>query len=256
MRDLFYFLIRAAWMGGALSLAGEAIAAGGPPMNTDDPGTVADGHWEINVATLSARAGGTANYQLPLIDANYGASDRLQLKFEMPWVRQSEPNGVSRTGLSDGLAGMKWRFYDGGENGWQMATYPQISFAVPRVTETNNGLTASGVSYFLPVEFEHDFENGDINFELGRWVHPAQQVDIWIAGFAYTHKTQNGLVLIAELYDQAAVHTGGDELILNFGTRWNFSERYSLLFSAGRDVHNSLGSSNTLLTYLGLQMRY
>ena len=56
----------------------------------------------------------------------------------------------------------------------------------------------------------------------------AQQVSTWIAGVAYTHKTQNVLELIAELYDQAA----------------------------GRDSHNTLGVQNTLITYLGLQVRY
>jgi hypothetical protein len=61
---------------------------------------------------------------------------------------------------------------------------------------------------------------------------------------------------IAELHDEAAVHQHQDELIVNFGTRWAWSADYSILFSAGRDVHNTLNQTNTLMSYLGLQIRY
>jgi len=45
-------------------------------------------------------------------------------------------------------------------------------------------------------------------------------------------------------------------LILNFGARLDLSENYTLLLSAGRDLHNTLSQTNTLLSYVGLQMRY
>ena len=50
----------------------QAHAQGGPPMLTDDPGTPGDGHWEINIATLSDHSGDTWTYALPLLDINYG----------------------------------------------------------------------------------------------------------------------------------------------------------------------------------------
>lgn len=231
-------------------------AAGGPPMITDDPGTPGDGHWEINVAALSSHDAGTTTYQLPLVDVNYGIGDSIQLKFEMPWLLQDESSGVSRSGVGDALAGVKWRFYDVGENAWQISTYPQVEFGFPRSNSTHNDLSDNGTSFLLPVEFEHGFEGFDVNFELGRWFRPAQQVDSWIAGGVLTHEVRKGFELIAELHEEATVHQSQDELILNFGTRWDFSRQYTLLLSAGHDLHNTLGNTNTTLGYIGLQMRY
>ncbi len=234
----------------------SAWASGGPPMITDDPGTPSDGHWEINVAALSSHAAGATTYQLPLVDINYGVGDRIQLKFEMPWLRQVDANGASRSGAGDGLAGVKWRFYDAGENAWQISTFPQVAFDFPLSDSTHNVLLDNGTSYLLPVEFEHGFEGFDVNFELGRWFRPAHRGDTWITGCVLTHEVRTGFKLMVELHDEVAMNQSQDELILNFGTRWDFSKQYTLLLSAGRDMHNTLGNTNTLLTYLGLQMRY
>lgn len=236
--------------------ATSAWATGGPPMITDDPGTPGDGHWEINVAALSNRTASETTYQMPLIDANYGVGDRIQLKLEMPWLYQDEADGASLTGAGNGLAGVKWRFYDAGDNGWQISTYPQVEFNLPHSASARKGMTDNGTSYLLPLEFVHGFEDFDINFELGRWFRPYSQSDSWIAGFVVTHEVKKGFELIAELHDETAVHRSQDELILNFGARWDFSERYTLLLSAGRDLHNTWSEKNTLMTYAGLQMRF
>lgn len=256
MHNPLHRLISLSFVLPILLFAGSAWAAGGPPMITDDPGTPGDGHWEINLATQTNHTAGTTTFQLPLVDANYGVGDRAQLKFELPWLVQDEPGGESRSGVGDGLIGVKWRFYDAGENAWQVSVYPQMGFGFPQATSTSNGLADNGTSYLLPFEFTRGFEGFDINFELGRWVRPAQQADSWIAGLVLTHEVHKGLELIAELHDESAMHQDQDELILNFGTRWDMSERYTLLLSAGRDLHNTLSSRNTLMTYLGLQMRY
>jgi hypothetical protein len=232
-------------------------AAGGPPMITDDPGTPGDGHWEINVAALSSTTPGATTFQLPLVDINYGVGDRIQLKFEMPWMFQEERTGKNLTGAGDALVGVKWRFYDAGDDAWQISTYPQASFGFPLLDPPNSaGLEDPSTSYLLPVEFEHGFEGFDINFELGRWFRPPQLGDSWIGGFVLTREVKKGFELIAELHEEEAVQSTQDELILNFGSRWDLSEKYTLLLSAGRDLRNTLGTPNSLLTYLGLQMRY
>ncbi len=226
-------------------------------MITDDPGTPGDGHWEINIAALSSTTKDASTYQLPLTDINYGVGDRAQLKFEMPWLFQEERTGTSRNGAGDALAGVKWRFYDAGDNAWQISTYPQILFGFPLLDPPNRtGLEDAGTSYLLPVEFEHGFEDFDINFELGRWFRPVQTGDSWIAGFVLTREVRKGLELIAEIHDEKTILSVQDELILNFGTRYDLSEKYTLLLSAGRDLRNSLNATNSLLTYVGLQTRY
>jgi hypothetical protein len=225
-------------------------------MFTDDPGTPGDGHWEINVATLSSHAAGINVYQLPLVDVNYGIGDRIQLKFELPWLRQLGTSGINRSGVGDGLTGIKWRFYDEGENTWQISTYPQAEFGFPLSNSAHNGLVDSGTSYLLPLELDHAFQGLDINFELGRWFRPTQRGDSWIAGCVLTHEVKEGFELMVELHDEVDMHYSQDERILNFGSRWNFSKQYTLLLSAGHDLHNTIGPTNSLLTYLGLQLRF
>jgi hypothetical protein len=61
------------------------FAQAGPPMVTDDPGTPGDGHIEINFAALATRTSNGSTYELPLIDANVGLGDRIQLKLETPY---------------------------------------------------------------------------------------------------------------------------------------------------------------------------
>ncbi|MBV8665260.1 MAG: hypothetical protein JO269_02140 [Burkholderiaceae bacterium] len=223
-------------------------------MITDDPGTPGDGNWEINIAALSNRTADAKFYQLPLLDANYGVGDRIQLKFEMPWMVEHGDVGGSRDGLNDGLAGVKWRFYDAGENDWQISTYPQVQFCFPGSNPAQNGFADSGTSYLLPLEFVRTFEGWDLNFEVGRWLRPTSQGDTWIGGAVLTKVVQKGFEVIAELHDEVAVHATQNELIFNIGARYELSERYTLLFSAGHDLRNTLGEKNMLMTYVGLQL--
>ena len=46
------------------------------------------------------------------------------------------------------------------------------------------------------------------------------------------------------------------QLTVNAGLRVDLSERQTLLLSIGRDLRNTLGPRDRLLSYLGLQTRY
>src|SRR6185295_11777557 len=106
--------------------AASARAEGGPPMLTDDTATPAEGHWEINLAMHLEHAGDTTTYELPLADINYGIADRVQLKFEIPWEIEHVNGMGSQSGAGNSIAGVKWRFFDAGEDGWKMSVYPQL----------------------------------------------------------------------------------------------------------------------------------
>jgi hypothetical protein len=236
--------------------ASIAHAQAGPPMITDDPGTPGDGHWEINIAALTEQTRSADSYELPLVDINYGIGERIQLKYEMPWVVQQR-DGAHSSGIGNGLAGVKWRFFDAGDDGWQISMYPQVQFNPPGSDSAHRGLADPGTNWLLPFEFQHKLgsSGASIGFEGGRWFRGAAQADSWIAGVVVGQEASKGLEFMAELHDEAAVGKGGDELILDFGTRWDFSERYTLLVSAGRDLHDSLAETSSLIAYLGLQMR-
>jgi hypothetical protein len=54
-------------------------------MITDDPGTPGDGHWEINTPGPTSGRPGSTLLGLPLLDANYGVGDRIQLNYQGSW---------------------------------------------------------------------------------------------------------------------------------------------------------------------------
>src|SRR5438105_5173448 len=83
-----------------------AHAQGGPPLLTDDPGTAQYKHWEINLAVLPEVHQNFADFELPLADFNYGATDHTQLKFEIPLVMRTSDAGTHAEG-GDGDFGAK-----------------------------------------------------------------------------------------------------------------------------------------------------
>ena len=231
----------------------SAQAQGGPPMLTDDPGTPGDGNWEINIAALSSRSGHVTGEQLPLVDLNYGVGDRLQLKYEVPWVIEREP-GTSGSALGNSLLGVKWRFFDEGEAGWLLSTYPQLEFHYGNGGSRALAIADSGTSVLLPLEFERGWDDFDLTFELGRWLRPAPRADSWIAGVVLGHEVRKGLELLAEFHDEGSTDLARNQAIVNLGLRWDATPRYTLLLSAGRDVHDSLAETQTFLAYVGLQL--
>ena len=230
--------------------AAWARAEGGPPMLTDDPGTPGDGHWEFNTAAQTEHRGDITTYSLPLVDINYGLGERLQLKFEIPWQLEHVAHQGDQSGAGNSIAGVKWRFFDAGENGWQISTYPQVQSRFPF---SGSALADSGVSYLLPFEFEHKFGDWGINFDVGRWFRPRDQGDTWIGGVAIGRDIRQGLEVIGELHAERDAHSSRNQLTLDFGTRWELSKRYTLLVSIGTDLHNGLDDKASLISYVGIQ---
>jgi hypothetical protein len=229
-----------------------AFAQAGPPMATDDPGTPGDGHIEINFAALATRTSGGSTYELPLIDANYGIGDRIQLKLETPY--EIDTRAGRRGGIGSGLLGLKWRFVDNGEDGWNVSTYPQIGFDYPGISSTRNGLAARGTSYFLPIEVQRNFGKLEFGVEGGRWLRP--DGDTWAGGVVLGTNVSESWEVMAEAHDEKLVGAARDELLVNIGSRVKLSPHFNLLVSAGRDVHNSIGQPADLLLYIGLQLTH
>jgi hypothetical protein len=236
-------------IGACMTGADDARAQGGPPLLTDDPGTPGAGNWEINFAWTSQNSASTRYEEAPLVDINYGVGERLQLKFEMPWVIET---GRGNNGFGNALVGVKWRFFDQGDDGWQVSTYPQIEFLPPALHHA--GSTTSGVGYLLPIEIEHDFGAFGVDAEFGRTFAPAGGDDGWIAGLALGYKVSERTELVGEVHDETFGGWDAHELIVDIGARRTLSEHFTLLVSLGSDIDNSIGPRNQWVSYLGLQL--
>jgi hypothetical protein len=115
------------------------MVVGSPPMVSDDTGTPGNGNWEINVVLGGDISKDSKAFELPLMDINYGIGDRLQLKYDVPYVvtcnTRFDENGERTTeqasGVSSSKVGVKYRFYDNDRSGLSLAVYPQMEFRTP-----------------------------------------------------------------------------------------------------------------------------
>ena len=138
----------------ALMLVGSvcARAQGGPPYYTNDPGTPGNKDWEINLGYMPFLYTDQSVSHTPDVDINFGLGDRIQLTYENAWLRVQPPSEKTRYGLGQDQLGVKWRFYDAGEDGMSISVFPQLSINNPDHA-VQRDITPPGASLILPVEF-------------------------------------------------------------------------------------------------------
>lgn len=234
----------------ATGLPRVSCAQGGPPMITDDPGTPGPGEWEINIAATGVHHGSSSEVESPLLDINYGIGERIQLKYEVPWVAQRE-NGRTRSGLGNSLLGVKWRFYDAGERGWQISTYPQVELRNPRSRSAERGLSEEGTGVLLPFELQRKLPAIGINFEAGRELR-SRGNDSWFGGVVFGHEMTERVEVMAELHGESADASNESAVAVSIGGRVAVGGIGTLLVSLGRELHNAL-DERSFFGYVGWQ---
>jgi hypothetical protein len=237
----------------ALLLASAAAhAQGGPPFLTNDPGTPGDGHWEINVAAAQTLTHALDSYQLPQFDINYGVGERVQLTYEVPYVIDTAPGQPRHSGWSNAYPGVKWRFLDQGEDGWQLSTFPQVETGAA-VLAQERGIASPGPRFFLPFEAARKFGPVDVDVEAG-YYFPKQGLKERIIGLVAGHSFSEGLELDAELYDDRAIGGAPRYTLLDLGGRYKLSGGIYALFMAGRSATGSGGAGPAFNGYFGVQI--
>ncbi|MGA2046363.1 MAG: hypothetical protein ABSG96_01665 [Terracidiphilus sp.] len=247
-----------------------ALAQGGPPFITDDPGTPGNRHWEINFGWTANHNPGNSYYETPDIDMNYGWGDRIQLKFELPMAVATDPNNTTRAGLGESLIGVKWRPYEHHKAGeeksdenmdFSLGTYPQVSINNP-TSAVRRGIVENGPQYYLPLEFTAKAGPIDFNGEIGHWFGNQLVPSRWGRGLIAGHEFNDRLELYSEIYDLQDINQVGSvpkqrALTLDFGGRQslNRSNKIRLLFMGGRALQavTRQNSEPNWIAYLGVQ---
>jgi hypothetical protein len=179
---------------------------------------------------------------VPDVDINYGLGERIQLTFENAWLRVRDGGtpgsgaGV-KYGLGQDQFGAKWRFYENEKSGLEISLFPQAS-----VNNLNHsvrrGITPSGASLLLPVEFNKKLGAVNINWELGyNAVHLAPAG--WIAGLLIGRDVSKKLELNAEYYALGTFHNSTSQQTLDGGARYKLRPPFILLLMAGRSVEGA-----------------
>jgi hypothetical protein len=236
----------------ALSL--PSAAQGGPPFIGDDPGTPGDGNWEINVAAYTERHATERIYNAPILDANYGLGPRIQLKYQVPYLVVGDDGGPTRSGLGKSLAGVKWRFYDSGEDGLQISTYPQIEFN-NSTSSLQRGLVEYGTRFYLPIELTKKVGPFVVNPEVGYWFASSKGA-AWATGVVVGRDVNKRLELDGELYNTANTNGSNHRNTLDGGGRYKLGEHFVLLFMAGRSFRGPTSGQPQFFGYLGMQFLF
>ena len=150
-----------------------------PPLDVDDPGTPGCNQWEINLVADGDLARGQKNWELPLLDINYGIGDNLQLKYEVPYVNQ-ETGSDRQSALGEAKLGIKFAFFQSEESDEQIAIYPQMSIVSPDRDAVSKGVASSGKVITLPVLYTRKIGQtrmGDVTFTANLGVNLSSKAD-------------------------------------------------------------------------------
>jgi hypothetical protein len=227
-----------------------ARAQGGPPLMTDDPDTPGPGYWEINIATLLDQTMRTRTLEVPRLDVNYGVGRRIQLKFEMPWVRLRDEDRSVETGAGTATAGVKWRMV--GQEGTTLAwsIYPQLSFRTASAS-VDKGISEKGSEFLMPTEVTVEKGHVEINGEVGRTVvtgGPGR----WIYGISTEGHAAPRLELLAELHGEQ-LPENATARFLTAGARYKLTATMILMGAVGRTVQRAGAEGARFYLYSGVQ---
>jgi hypothetical protein len=234
--------------------AGRAYGQGGPPYYTNDPGTPGNLNWEINIGYMPFLYSNQSVSHTPDLDINFGIGERIQLTYENAWLRVHNPGpeDVAKFGLGQSNPGVKWRFYDAGEDGLSISLFPQFFLNNPGSAE-RRGITSAQDSFLLPVEFSKKFGPVDVDYEIGyQFVHKGP--DGWLTGLVIGHEFTPKLELDMEVYALGTFHPSDSQPIIDFGARFKLHKPVILLLMAGRSLEPARPNQAYFVGYFGIQL--
>ena len=207
----------------------------GPPYITDDPEPTEFKHFEIYVFASGSDAHDGSEAATG-IDFNYGATPDLQLTMVVPVAYENAVGSDSASGLGNIELAAKYRFLHQDQIGWDVAVFPRYFVKSPssRVGDQHSAL-------LLPVWVQRDLEpwstfgGGGCVFRNGEDLK-----DFCLAGWAVTRNFASRLQLGLELVYQTADTPGGrSSTAMGAGLRYDISEHYHFLASAGPTLRNA-----------------
>jgi hypothetical protein len=235
-----------------LAFPGLALAQGGPPFYTTDPGTPGNMNWEVNFGYMPFLFNGNSTTHVPDVDINFGVGDRIQLTYENAWLRVWNQGAPAKYGMGQDNIGVKWRFYDSGEEGMQFSIFPQAFLNNPNHA-VQRGITPPGSSFLFPVEFTRKIGPVDLNLETGySWVHLGP--NSWFTGMAVGHEFTKKLELDAELFTTGTFHPAFAQPVLDVGGRYKVHRPFIFLWMAGRSVEPGAHDQPFFVGYFGVQV--
>jgi hypothetical protein len=225
-------------------------AQGGPPLETDDPGTPGPGRWELNTAVTLERTSEATNYEAPVGDFNYGVGERIQLTLEIPLLWEDARE--TRVGVGHLEMALKWRFLDDSSTALAVSVFPRLEVRSPVFPPSDQ--TSDGSAVLLPAELTKAWGAIGVNTETGyRIVQNGPDEVVYRLAVGYT--TRPGLELLSECTGSSELRVA-TEVICQAGARKDLGRDFTLLVAAGKGVGGSTIEPTRFRMYLGVQSRW
>jgi hypothetical protein len=218
---------------------------GGPPMLTDDPGTVDPKKWEINTS-FNTQITNETQLAIPYLDVNYGLVKNLQLKIEDPYLITIDRNKHSSGKIGDPLIGVKYRFIDEADKHFlSIGIYPQAT-----VTGDQKGI-------LLPVLLQKTFGRFVIGEDIGYFYVENDSNNIQVGsllGYSLSNRVEiMGEYFLVQRYTPDKAISGS----MNYGFRYSINRIFTLLGSFGTEVVTPANQQRQyFFSYLGIQSSF
>ena len=234
-----------------LGIARALNAQGGPPLETDDPGTPGPGRVELNISVEGEREADGSLYDAPRLDLNVGVGTRVQLKLEVPWRLATTPTGPARSALGNVVLGAKWRFAE-----WRavaVSTYPQLTLGASE-SASAKGVADAGTTLLMPVEIAWDAGPLSLNADVG--YQRGQGAAELLYGLALARRIRPTLELLGECHGRADDRFAHEGVLCGVGFRWELETSVSLLAAFTTAVAGSVEDRPDHRLYGGAQLRW
>jgi hypothetical protein len=234
-----------------LGTAGALEAQGGPPLETDDPGTPGPGRVELNISLEGEREADGSVYDAPRLDLNVGVGTRMQLKLEAPWRVATAAAEPAQSGFGNVVVGLKWRFAESGR--LAVSTYPQLTLGASEGA-SQKGVADPGTALLMPIEVAWDAGPVSLNADLGyqRGQGPAELM----YGLAVARRLRRALELLGECHGTADTGFEGNGLLCGGGFRLGVVDAASILGAFATGVAGSVEDRPDSRWYAGVQLRW
>ena len=228
-------------------LAGTPPCVAGPPFLTDDPVPVDFAHNEFYVFGTVDHAGGTSAIAGPAMEYNRGIAPETQFHIVVPAAWNVPAHGNTAAGIGDIELGIKYRFVNDLAGGLQVGIFPMAEIASG---SARRGLGNGRTWYRLPLWVQKSAGAWTFDGGGGVIVNPAAGMNnATFGGVLAQYTFSPRWTLGAEVFRQNAL--AADQrgyTLLNAGGYLNFSQNFSVLFSAGA----SMAGARHNVAYLGL----
>ena len=229
-------------------------AQGGPPYFTNDPATPGPFRWEINLGYIPEVSPVEFEAAMPDVDLNFGLGDRIQLTFEVAWVRLAAKSEPPRYGVGQDVFGVKWRFYDNDKKGLAVSVFPQVAVNNPARWSVE---PEEGANLTLPVEISKHLGPVSVNGEFGyKVVHAGPNG--WLVGVVAGHEKTIGhkkpklLEFDFEFYASGDVTGQVSRKTVAGGVRYMLHPPVIVLAMAGRGL-GIIEGQPSFVAYVGVQ---